>query len=191
MVKTFSTMLEIGTQAPDFELLEPASGKYICLSSYKTKPLLIVFSCNHCPYVIHLLDSFTQYANEAQRQGLSVVMINANDVAQYPADSPDHMVSLIQDYGFDFPYLYDQSQAVAMAYRAACTPDFFLFDHQHALVYRGQYDSSRPGNQIPVSGNDLKAASNALLTSKIPVSNQLPSMGCNIKWRQQNQPDYF
>lgn len=191
MARTPSTMLEIGTKAPDFNLPEPSSGKHIALSNFEGQPLLVVFSCNHCPYVIHILSSFTEYANAAQQQGLSVVLINANDVANYPDDSPEKMVELSTEYGFEFPYLYDETQSVAMAYRAACTPDFFLFNNHHELVYRGQYDGSRPGNQEPVSGVDLKAASDALLLGDALSTSQLPSMGCNIKWRQGNEPDYF
>ncbi len=191
MSRTPSTMLDIGTRAPDFELPEPASGKHVGLSDYQDQPLLVVFSCNHCPYVIHILESFTAYAHSAQQNGLAVAMINANDVDNYPDDSPAKMVDLSKQYGFKFPYLYDQSQAVAIAYRAACTPDFFLFNQKHELVYRGQYDSSRPGNEIQVSGTDLKTATNALLSGQLLQAQQLPSMGCNIKWRAGNEPDYF
>jgi len=191
MSSTPSTMLELGTQAPHFSLPEPATGRSVNLTDYQGKPLLVVFACNHCPYVIHILESFTDYANNAQRRGLSVVMINANDVDNYAADSPEKMISLVEQYGFEFPYLYDESQSVALAYRAACTPDFFLFDQQHKLVYRGQYDGARPGNNVDVSGVDLKAASDALLSNQLVSTDQLPSMGCNIKWRSGNQPDYF
>ena len=191
MVRTASTMLEIGTQAPDFTLPEPASGRSISLADFDGKPLLVVFSCNHCPYVIHILSSFTEYANDIQRQGISVVMINANDVDNYADDSPEKMIELAKQYGFEFPYLYDESQSVALAYHAACTPDFFLFNQQHELVYRGQYDGARPGNNEKVTGTDLKAASQALLSGSSLSTDQLPSMGCNIKWRSGNEPDYF
>lgn len=190
MTRTPSTMLEIGTPAPEFILPEPSTGRLVSLADYEGKSLLVVFSCNHCPYVIHILESFTNYANNVQRQGLSVVMINANDVDSYAADSPEKMVTLAKQYGFEFPYLYDETQSIALAYRAACTPDFFLFDQHHNLVYRGQYDSARPGNDVEVSGKDLKAASDALLSNKIISADQLPSMGCNIKWRNGNEPDY-
>ncbi len=191
MSRTPSTMLAIGTQAPDFNLPEPVSGQTISLNDFRGKPLLVVFSCNHCPYVIHILRSFTEYANDVVKKGLSVVMINANDVDNYTDDSPEKMIDLSHQYGFRFPYLYDESQAVAMAYQAACTPDFFLFNAQHELVYRGQYDSSRPGNDVTVTGVDLKAASDAVLQS-LPIEvNQLPSMGCNIKWKADNEPEYF
>lgn len=191
MAQTPSTMLDIGTPAPSFSLLEPASGKQVSQADYAGKPLLVVFSCNHCPYVLHIIESFSKFAREAQGQGLAVVMINANDVAGYPDDSPEKMVALAQHYGFDFPYLYDESQQLAIAYQAACTPDFFLFDSSHRLVYRGQYDGSRPGNEVAVSGSDLKAAVTALLDDTEISSAQIPSVGCNIKWRAGNEPSYF
>ena len=190
MSRTPSTMLELGTTAPDFDLPEPLSGGSVSLSDYRDMPLLIVFSCNHCPYVLHLLKSFAEYAREAQKSGLSMVMINANDIDNYPADSPQKMIDLAKEYELDFPYLYDESQQVAMAYRAACTPDFFLFDSQHRLVYRGQYDASRPGNDEEITGVDLKSASQALLEDKAISAQQVPSMGCNIKWRAGNEPHY-
>ena len=183
-------MLEIGTQAPDFSLPEPLTGQIVNLSDYQGRPLLIVFSCNHCPYVLHILKSFSAYAGEIQGQGLAIVMINANDVENYADDSPQNMVRLAHQYGFEFPYLYDESQQVAIAYEAACTPDFFLFDARHRLVYRGQYDASRPGNDEAITGADLRAASQALLNDdKIP-DQQLPSVGCNIKWRAGNEPQF-
>lgn len=191
MTQTPSTMLEIGTAAPEFSLPEPSSGNQVSLDDYQGKPLLIVFSCNHCPYVLHIIESFTRFANEARGRGLEVVMISANDVAGYPDDSPEKMAELTQRFGFEFPYLYDESQQVAIAYRAACTPDFFLFDADHRLVYRGQYDASRPGNPAPVSGEDLRAAVDALLCGSEIPSKQVPSVGCNIKWRAGNEPAYF
>ena len=190
MSRTPSTMLEIGTQAPYFDLPDPVNGNSVRLSDYQQKPLLVVFSCNHCPYVLHLLQSFSEYAREIQEQGLSVVMINANDIENYPQDGPQKMIGLAQQYGFDFPYLYDASQQVAIAYEAACTPDFFLFDASHKLVYRGQYDAARPGNDEAITGVDLKAASQALLNSEAITEQQMPSMGCNIKWRAGNEPQY-
>jgi peroxiredoxin len=183
-------MLDIGTRAPDFDLPDPVSGNSVRLLDYQHKPLLVVFSCNHCPYVLHLLQSFSEYAREIQQQGLSVVMINANDIENYPQDSPQKMIELAQQHGFDFPYLYDASQQVAIAYEAACTPDFFLFDASHRLVYRGQYDSARPGNDEAITGVDLKTASQALLNSEAITEQQIPSMGCNIKWRAGNEPQY-
>ena len=191
MSRTPSTMLELGTKAPDFSLPDPPGSGLVSLSDYREMPLLIVFSCNHCPYVLHLLQSFSEFAIEARKSGLSVVMINANDIDNYPADSPQKMIELVTEYKFDFPYLYDESQQVATAYQAACTPDFFLFDSQHRLVYRGQYDASRPGNDEEITGADLKSACQALLEDKAISTQQLPSMGCNIKWRDGNEPQYF
>ena len=191
MSRTPSTMLELGTKAPDFSLPDPLGGGLVSLSDYREMPLLIVFSCNHCPYVLHLLQSFSEFAREALKSGLSVVMINANDIDNYPADSPQKMVDLVTEYKLDFPYLYDESQQVATAYQAACTPDFFLFDSQHRLVYRGQYDASRPGNDVEITGMDLKSACQALLEDKAISTQQLPSMGCNIKWRDGNEPQYY
>ncbi len=191
MAQTPSTMLDIGTPAPDFSLPDPGSGNTVGLSDYSGQPLLVVFSCNHCPYVLHIIDSFTDFANQAQRQGLGVVMISANDVAGYPDDSPDRMAALAAQKGFEFPYLYDESQQVAISYRAACTPDFFLFDAGHRLVYRGQYDASRPGNGAAIDGRDLRAAVDALLGGSEIAAEQIPSVGCNIKWRAGNEPEYF
>lgn len=191
MAQTPSTMLAIGTQAPGFSLPDPVNKTQIGLADFSGKPILVVFSCNHCPYVLHILDSFTGFANAAQQRGLAVVMINSNDVAGYPADSPEKMVELARQRGFEFPYLYDESQQVAQAYRAACTPDFFLFDSAHRLVYRGQYDASRPGNDIIVNGHDMRAAVDALLAGDSLPAEQIPSVGCNIKWRSGNEPDYF
>ena len=190
MARTPSTMLDIGTQAPDFSLPEPLTGQTVQLSDYRGLPLLVVFSCNHCPYVLHMLESFSAFASEIQMQGLACLMINANDVEKYADDSPQNMVRLAHQYGFEFPYLYDESQQVAIDYQAACTPDFFLFDAQHRLVYRGQYDASRPGNDEVVTGADLKAASHALLNNELIPDQQIPSVGCNIKWRAGNEPQY-
>ena len=191
MSETPSTMLDIGTPAPDFSLPEPATGKTVSLADFDAQPLLVVFACNHCPYVLHILDSFTGFASQLQQRGVGVVMISANDVTGYPADSPEKMAEMAAKRGFEFPYLYDESQQVALAYRAACTPDFFLFDASHRLVYRGQYDASRPGNQATVDGSDLRAAVDALLVGETIPAEQIPSVGCNIKWRAGNEPDYF
>ncbi len=191
MAKTPSTMLELGSPARDFSLPEPASGNTVSLADYAGRPLLVVFSCNHCPFVLHIVDSFAEFANAALGRGLGVVMINANDVAEYPADSPDRMVDFARAHGFEFPYLYDESQRAAIAYRAACTPDFFLFDADHRLVYRGQYDGARPGNGVEITGRDLRAAVDALLAGDPIPAEQVPSIGCNIKWRAGNAPDYF
>lgn len=189
MARTPSTMLELGTAAPDFNLPD-TNAQYVSLSDFKGKPLLVVFACNHCPYVLHILQKFTELAHQFQQQGLSVVMINANDVSNFPDDSPEKMRILSTHYQFSFPYLFDQSQQVAKAYRAACTPDFFLFDQTHKLYYRGQFDNSRPGNEEPVAGSDLSYAVDQLLQGLDSPGQQLPSLGCNIKWKQGNEPDY-
>lgn len=185
-------MLKIGTLAADFSLPEPAAAnRQVALSDYQGKPLLVVFSCNHCPYVLHIIESFTEFANAAQKAGLGVIMISSNDATGYPADDPSKMAEFAQHNGFEFPYLYDESQQVAQAYQAACTPDFFLFDASQQLVYRGQYDGSRPGSSAAVSGEDLKAAVEALQSGAEIATQQIPSVGCNIKWRDGNEPDYF
>ncbi len=191
MSRTPSTMLELGTSAPDFSLLEPATSSQVSLADHAGKPLLVAFSCNHCPFVLHILKQFSDYAKNFQSKGLSVVMINSNDVGNYEADSPEKMVELIAQYDLSFSYLYDETQQVATAYQAACTPDLFLFDAQHKLVYRGQFDGSRPGNDIPVTGEDLTLATEALLNNQRISPDQIPSLGCNIKWKQGNEPDYF
>ena len=191
MAETPSTMLDIGTPAPDFSLPEPTSGKTVSLADFAGQPLLVVFSCNHCPYVLHIIESFTEFARDIRAQGVGVVMISANDVGGYPADSPQKMAELAEQQGFDFPYLYDESQQIAIAYHAACTPDFFLFDRDHRLFYRGQYDASRPRNRVAVDGRDLRAAVDAVLAGEDAPAQQVPSVGCNIKWRAGNEPDYF
>ncbi len=191
MARTPSTMLELGTSAPDFSLPEPKTQKTISLKDFSSQPLLVVFACNHCPYVIHILQKFVEFSNEYKDKGLSIVMINANDVENYADDSPLKMIELAEQYGFNFPYLYDETQQVAQAYQAACTPDLFLFDHQHKLVYRGQFDSSRPRNDDPITGADLRRAVDALLQGGDMPTEQIPSLGCNIKWKAGNEPDYF
>ncbi len=183
-------MLNLGIEAPGFDLPNPATGQKVTLADYSGTSILVVFSCNHCPYVLHVLKSFAEYAKSIQKQGISVVMINANDIKNYADDSPEKMIALGTEYGFSFPYLYDESQKVATAYQASCTPDFFLFDNEHRLVYRGQYDDARPGNNTSIDGADLKAASRALLNDTPISDQQIPSMGCNIKWRAENEPDY-
>jgi peroxiredoxin len=191
MVKTASTMLPLGTEAPHFSLPD-ADGKKVSLHDFANAPaLLIVFMCNHCPYVKHIASGLARLADDYQPRGVAVVGINSNDVETHPDDSPAKMAEEIKARGYTFPYLYDATQCVATAYRAACTPDFFVFDKDHKLVYRGQMDSSRPGSGIPVTGEDLRAALDAVLAKK-PVSfNQKPSLGCNIKWRPGHEPDYF
>jgi len=191
MVRTASTMLPLGTAAPDFSL--PCSGgKPVSLSDFADAPaLLVIFMCNHCPYVKHVADGLAQLAKDYQQRGVAVVGINSNDIDTHPDDSPAKMAEEVKHRGYAFPYLYDATQAVAKAYRAACTPDFYLFDRQRKLVYRGQMDSSRPGNDVPVSGEDLRAALDAVLAGQPVSGNQRASLGCNIKWKAGNEPDYF
>ena len=187
MVQTASSMLTLGTRAPDFTLLEPATGNQVSLSDQRDKPVLIVFSCNHCPYVLHIIDALVELANAEQRQGLGVFMISANDVTGYPQDGPQEMAEFARHRGFEFPYLYDESQQIARAYQAACTPDFFIFDEHHRLAYRGQFDGSRPGNSTPVNGADLQEAIDAVFAGDTPTGKQVPSVGCSIKWRAGNE----
>lgn len=192
MARTESTMLELGSLAPDFRLPEPLTGTERTLDELRgSKGTLVVFICNHCPYVLHILPTFVQMARAYKGQGINVITINSNDVVNYSDDSPDKMALLATEYDFDFPYLYDESQLIAKAYQAACTPDFYLFDEDLKLVYRGQFDASRPRNDVLVSGEDLNAAVSALVED-IPVSTvQLPSLGCNVKWKPGNEPDYY
>ena len=191
MVKTPSTMLPLGTKAPEFSLPD-VGGKRVSLSEFADAPaLLMVFMCNHCPYVKHVAPGLADLAKEYQRRGVAVLGINSNDAAAYPDDSPVKMAEEVKLRGYTFPYLYDATQAVAKAYRAACTPDFYLFDPGRKLVYRGQMDSSRPGSDIPVTGGDLRAALDAVLAGQPVSASQKPSIGCNIKWKPGNEPDYF
>lgn len=191
MTLTPSTMLELGTPAPDFTL-EDTSGRKVSLADFSGKDaLLVIFMCNHCPYVKHIADEFSAFAREYQPKGLAVVGISSNDADNYPDDGPDKMVEEAKRRGYSFPYLYDENQEVAKAYRAACTPDFFLFDKTRKLVYRGQFDSSRPKNNEPVTGADMRAAVDAILSGEQPTADQVPSIGCNIKWKAGNEPDYF
>lgn len=191
MARTPSTMVELGTPAPDFNLPGP-DGELVSLHDFDDSPgLLVAFLCNHCPYVQHIRHKFAAFAREYQPKGLQVVGINANDVANYPDDSPAKMAEEIRTIGYTFPYLYDETQEVAKRYQAACTPDFFLFDKNRKLVYRGQFDDSRPRNDAPVTGNDLRAAVDAVLAGQAVAKEQKPSLGCNIKWKPGNEPDYF
>lgn len=191
MVKTASTMLPLGTKAPEFTLPN-VDGRLVSLADFEGAPaLLVIFMCNHCPYVIHVADALARLAHEYQQRGVAVVGINSNDVSKHPADSPERMVAEAEERGYTFPYLYDETQEVAVAYRAACTPDFFLFDKHHKLVYRGQMDSSRPQSGISVTGQDLRAALDAVLAGKPASADQKASLGCNIKWKSGNEPDYF
>ena len=192
MVRTESTMMTLGTVAPDFELPD-TDGSTVRRSDFQGRPLLVAFICNHCPFVKHLADHFAEFAKDAQSRGLSVVAISSNDVSTHPDDSPEKMAEEKQQRGYSFPYLYDKSQETAKAYRAACTPDFFLFDSDHKLVYRGRYDATRPKQDPPETptGEDLKAAVDALLAGDPVPADQKPSVGCNIKWKSGSEPEYF
>jgi len=190
MVVTASKMLPLGMSAPDFNLPD-IKGDMVSSGDFKEAPaLLVIFMCNHCPFVKHILSVLVELIQEYQAKGVSVVGINSNDAGNFPQDSPEMMARLAKETAFTFPYLYDQSQDVAKAYHAACTPDFFLFDKTRKLVYRGQMDDSRPGNNIPVTGLDLIKAIDAVLAGREVNAEQKPSMGCNIKWKQGNEPEY-
>lgn len=191
MALTPSTMLPLGTAAPDFKLPD-ADGKTVALADFKGRPaLLVIFMCNHCPYVKHIRAGLAQLARDYLPRGVALVGINANDAANYPEDSPARMKEEVKSAGYLFPYLHDETQAVARAYRAACTPDVYLFDQSRRLVYRGQFDDSRPGNGIPVTGKDLRAALDSVLAGQPVAPDQKPGIGCNIKWKAGNEPDYF
>ena len=191
MVATSSTMLALGAQAAPFELPDVSNNNApIGLSNFDGKPVLIMFICNHCPFVLHILPQMVELANTAKSNGIGVVAISSNDVQSYPQDGPEHMNDLSYEAGFEFPYLYDQSQSVASLYRAACTPDFFLFDQAHTLVYRGQMDGARPGNGVAVTGADLSSAINSLLNGTEISKQQIASVGCSIKWKPDNKPGY-
>jgi len=183
-------MLELGTKAPDFALPDP-SGKVVSLADFDGKPaLLVAFICNHCPYVKHIADGFAAFAREYGEKGLSVVAISANDAGAYPEDAPPAMAEVARAHGYTFPYLYDESQQVALAYQAICTPDFFLFDADRRLVYRGQFDDSRPKGDAPVTGESLRIAVDALLDGRPVPAEQMPSVGCSIKWKPDNAPEW-
>ncbi len=191
MALTPSTMLPLGTTAPDFELPD-TNGELVSLADFKGAPaLLVLFICNHCPYVKHIRDGLAQLARDYAPKRAAIVAINSNDVAKYSDDSPAKMKEEVRAAGYTFPYLYDETQEVATAYRAACTPDIYLFDKNQKLVYRGQFDDSRPGNGISVTGKNLRAAIDAVLEDKSVSGTQKASMGCNIKWKAGNEPDYF
>ena len=191
MVRTPSTMLPLGTTAPDFSLPN-VDGRTVSLADAAgPKGTVVMFICNHCPFVKHVADQLAALGRDVMPLGIGVVAISSNDVSTHPADSPEQMVHEAEDRGYPFPYLYDESQEVAKDYHAACTPDFFLFDAGRKLVYRGQLDASRPGNEIPVTGADLRAAIDAVLAGRPVAAEQRPSLGCNIKWKPGNEPGYF
>ena len=190
VVATPSTMMALGTSAPDFQLPDLTT-RTVSRNDFAEHPaLLVMFICNHCPYVKHVVGEIARVGREYQERGVAVVAISSNDVEQYPEDGPASMAEFAAANGFTFPYLYDETQAVAQAYRAACTPDFFLFDAGRRLVYRGQLDGARPSNEEPVDGRDLRAALEATLAGRPVAETQLASLGCNIKWRPGNEPAY-
>ncbi len=186
-----STMLPLGTQLPQFSLRNVVDGRTVAAADFRQPALLVMFICNHCPYVRHVKKEIGLVAADYAPRGVGVVVISSNDVAAFPDDAPDKMKALAVAEGWRFPYLFDQSQAVAKAFRAACTPEFYLFDHQRKLVYRGQRDDSRPKNNVAVTGKDLRAALDALLSGTSISPEQIPSVGCNIKWKPGNEPEYF
>ncbi|MEX1295286.1 MAG: thioredoxin family protein [Candidatus Limnocylindrales bacterium] len=192
MVSVNSTMLPLGTTAPAFSLRDATSGTTVALSDLDDMPVvLVMFISNHCPYVRHVAAELGRLGSDYGRQGVGIVAIGSNDVESHPDDAPARMVEFAAANGFTFPYLRDETQEVALAYRAACTPDFFVFDSERKLVYRGQLDGARPSNDVPIDGRDLRAALDAALDGRPVPEPQLPSMGCNIKWKPGNEPDYF
>lgn len=191
MAATESTMLELGTAAPEFTLPTP-SGELVRLSDFsEADGLVVAFICNHCPFVKLIREQLAEFAREYAARNVAMVAINANDFATYTGDTPEKMQAEIDEFGYTFPYVYDESQEVAKAYRAACTPEFYLFDAERKLVYRGRFDAATPGNGVAVTGNELRAATDALLAGATPDADQKPGLGCNIKWRPGNAPDYF
>ena len=186
MVLTPSKMLALGTKAPDFKLPDVVSGKMLSLSDFKNKKaLLVMFICNHCPYVQHIKEELSRLGKDYFQKDIAITAISSNDAVGYPDDSPENLKKMSQTLEFTFPYLYDESQDVAKRYAAACTPDFFLFNEKRELVYRGQLDDSRPGNGKPVTGRDLRAAMDAAIANRPISAEQKPSIGCNIKWKAQ------
>ena len=192
MALTPSTMLALGTKAPDFKLPDVVSGNTISLNTFSDrKALLVMFICRHCPFVKHVQKELAKIGKDYADRSLAIVAISANDVANYPDDSPENLKKMAQELDFNFSLCYDETQEVAKTYTAACTPDFFLFDRNRILVYRGQLDGSRPNNDIPVTGKDLRSALDAVLDDNEVNLDQKPSIGCNIKWKPGNEPAYF
>jgi peroxiredoxin len=192
MVLTASTMLPLGTKAPDFHLPNVVSGETISLANFADKKvLLVMFICRHCPFVKHIQNELTKLGQDYRTSDLAIAAISANDAEKYPDDAPESLKALALEQGWQFPVCYDETQATAQAYTAACTPDFFLFDSDRQLVYRGQLDDSRPSNGKPVTGTDLRAAIDTALAGKPISTEQKPSIGCNIKWKPGNEPSYF
>ena len=192
MAAVNSTMLQLGTEAPAFKLPDTITGKTYTKEGFRgNKAFLVIFMCNHCPYVKLIKEALVEYATDYMPKGVGMVAISSNNVEKYPDDSPQKMKEDAEKYGYPFPYLYDETQEVAKAYMAACTPDLFLFDENLKLVYRGQFDESRPGNDIEPDGSDLREATDRVLAGKEVPEEQTPSIGCNIKWKPGNEPDYF
>ena len=194
-MKQISTMEKLGIPAPNFRLPNfntNVNGPTVSLENFDEYPaFLVAFICNHCPYVVHIRDSFVNFVSEFHEKGVGTIAINSNDIENYPEDSPEKMTEDAVKYSYPFPYLFDENQKIAKEYKAACTPDFFLYDRERTLVYRGQYDSSRPKNSEPITGKDLRNAANALIQGSIIPTEQKPSMGCNIKWKKGSEPNYF
>lgn len=192
MAKTYSTMLALGTQAPDFSITDLVSGKVYTIESFRDKKaLLVMFICRHCPYVVHVQDELARLGRDYQNKNIGIVAVSSNDASAYPDDAPESLKEMAIELAFTFPYGYDGNQEIAKRYTAACTPDFFLFDATRRLVYRGQLDDSRPANGKPVTGKDLRAAIDAVLSERPVPTQQTPSMGCNIKWKPGNAPAYY
>lgn len=187
-----SKMMSLGTKAPDFKLTDTVSGQPVSIEDFDDKSgLLVMFICNHCPYVQHVRNELARLGKDHQDSDLAIVAISSNDVEAYPSDSPEAMKTEAETYGYVFPYLFDETQSVAASYAAMCTPDFFLFDDDRSLVYRGRLDGSRPGTDVPVTGENLRAAIEATLAGEPAPDEQHPSMGCSIKWKPGNTPAYF
>lgn len=192
MVAVPSTMLPLGTKVPAFSLVNAVDGRTVAPADFKDrKALLVMFICNHCPYVKHVIKEIGRVAAEYQPKAVGVIAINSNDIQSHPDDAPEHMKALAQAEGWTFPFLFDETQEVARAFKAACTPEFYLFDTARKLVYRGQFDDSRPKNNLPVTGRDLRVALDAVLSGKTVPADQTPSIGCNIKWKAGGEPEYF
>jgi peroxiredoxin len=192
MVKTLSTMLDLGTPAPGFSLTDVVRGDTISLDTFKgKKALLVMFICRHCPYVKHIQHELARIGRDYREKDVGIVAISSNDAESFPEDAPSSLKEMAEELGFEFPYCYDENQEMAKAYAAACTPDFYLFDESRRLVYRGQLDDSRPGNSVAVTGRDLREALDAVLSDQTVSEDQKPSIGCNIKWKAGNEPDYF
>lgn len=190
MVLTPSTMLPLGTELPVFQLVDTKTGRDVASSDFAGSPLLVAFICNHCPFVKHVQRGIAELGEFCAERGVGMVAISSNDPASHPADGPEEMAAVARRVGYTFPYLFDGTQTVAKAFRAACTPEFYVFDANLRLAYRGQMDGARPNNQVPVTGQDVKAALQAVLAGEAPSPEQKPSVGCNIKWKSGNAPAY-